>query len=227
MSDVPCAASELSLAELTAEICCMAGHINAARLRESTAGRCEIERGPALAVETARRLACDASVVAIVEGARGEPLDVGRKTRTISTPLRRLLRARDRGCRLPGCANDRYVDAHHIQHWADGGETKPSNLVSLCRFHHREVHEGGVRIAVLDDGALRFVRLDGVDLESTGYMQPLGSWSELRSSHERTDLHIDADTTVPRWCGERLDYGLAVEMLLQLAPASEGVPAGT
>ena len=203
-------------------------HLDAETLREPAAGRCEIERGPALAAETARRLACDASVVAIVENASGEPLDVGRKTRTISTPLRRLLRARDQGCRFPGCANDRYVDAHHIQHWADGGETKPSNLVSLCRFHHREVHEGGVRIVVLDDGALRFVRRDGVDLESTGYMQPRGSWSKLRSSHERVDLRIDAGTIVPRWCGERLDYALAVEMLMDLTPASsDGVPAGT
>jgi hypothetical protein len=80
---------------------------------------------------------------------------------------------------------------------------------------------------VLDDGALRFVRRDGVDVESTGYMQPRGSWSELRSSHERAHLHIDADTTVPRWYGERLDYGLAVDMLLELASASGGVPAGT
>jgi hypothetical protein len=64
-------------------------------------------------------------------------------------------------------------------------------------------------------------------VENTGYMQPRGSWSELRRSHERAELHIDADTTVPRWCGERLDYGLAVEMLLPLAPAPEGVPAGT
>jgi hypothetical protein len=100
-------------------------HVDAETLREGTAGRCELERGPSLAVETARRLACDASVVAVVEGASGEPLDVGRRTRTISTPLRRLLRARDRGCRFPGCANDRHVDAHHIQHWADGGETNP------------------------------------------------------------------------------------------------------
>jgi hypothetical protein len=58
-------------------------------------------------------------------------------------------------------------------------------------------------------------------------MQPRGSWSELRSSHERADLHIDADTTVPRWYGERLDYGLAVEMLLELNSASGSIPAGT
>ena len=126
-----------------------------------TAGCCEIEDGPSIAAETARRLACDASVVALIENDDGEPLNVGRKTRTISAPLRRMLNARDKGCRFPGCANSRYVDAHHIEHWANGGETKPSNLVSLCRFHHRAVHEGGVQIQVLDDGALRFVKLDG------------------------------------------------------------------
>ncbi len=75
--------------------------------------------------------------------------------------------------------------------------------------------------------AMRFLRRDGVNLERTGYMQPHESWSELRSRHERAGLGIDAYTTVPRWYGERLDYGLAVEMLLQVAPASEGVPAGT
>src|SRR5262245_41851194 len=184
-------------------------HVDAETLREHAPGRCELEHGPSLAAETARRLACDASVVAIVEGASGEPLDVGRKTRTISTPLRRLLRTRDKGCRFPGCANDRHLDAHHIRHWANGGETKPSNLISLCRFHHRAVHEEGVRIAVLDDGALRFVRPDGVEV-GTDYTQPLGSWSALRSNH------IDANTAVSRWSGERLDYGLAVEMLMQL-----------
>ena len=72
-----------------------------------------------------------------------------------------LLNARDKGCRFPGCANTRYIDAHHVEHWANGGETKPSNLVSLCRFHHHAVHEGGIRIEILDDGALRFVKPNG------------------------------------------------------------------
>ncbi|MEJ1966585.1 MAG: HNH endonuclease signature motif containing protein, partial [Gammaproteobacteria bacterium] len=61
------------------------------------------------------------------------------------------------GCRFPGCTNRHYVDGHHIKHWANGGETRLSNLVLLCRFHHRQVHEGGVDVQVLDDGALRFV----------------------------------------------------------------------
>jgi hypothetical protein len=84
-----------------------------------------------------------------------------------------------------------------------------------------------VRICVLDDGALRFVTPDGVDLGAADYMQPQGSWRDLRSSHERERIVIDADTAVPRWSGENLDYGLAVEMLVQIAAASGGVPAGT
>lgn len=73
-----------------------------ARLKDSTAGRCELEDGPSLSAETVRRLACDASLVTVIENDQGEPLSVGRKTRTISPALRRALNARDRGCRYPG-----------------------------------------------------------------------------------------------------------------------------
>src|SRR5581483_4081632 len=103
-------------------------HVDAETLQDSVAGRCELEDGPSLAAETVRRLACDASVVTILEDARGEPLNVGRKTRAIPPALQRALRSRDRGCRFPGCPNTRYVDGHHIHHWAHGGETKLSNL---------------------------------------------------------------------------------------------------
>ena len=132
-------------------------HVAAETLRHRAAGCCEIEHGPSIAAESARRFACDASVVTLVEDEDGEPLNVGRKTRIISAPLRRLLTARDKGCRFPGCSNARYIDMHHIKHWANGGETRPSNLVSLCRFHHRAVHEGGFNVEILDDGAFRFV----------------------------------------------------------------------
>jgi Domain of unknown function (DUF222)/HNH endonuclease len=193
-------------------------HVAAETLRDRTAGCCEIEHGPSMAAETARRLACDASVVALIENDDGEPLNVGRKTRTISAPLRRALNARDKGCRFPGCSNTRYIDVHHVQHWANGGETKPSNLVSLCRFHHHTVHEGGIRIEILDDGALRFVKPDGtaVDSIAPGYTQPLGDWTKL-----------PAGTLVNRWRGERMDLGLGVEVLLQQARRAKDVPAGT
>jgi len=129
--------------------------------------RCEFEDGPAIAAETARRLACDCSVVRISEDDEGNPLDVGRKTRSIPPALSRALRSRDQGCRFPGCCNKRYTHGHHIQHWANGGETKLRNLISLCYFHHRLVHEGGWSIQVLDDGAFRFLKPNGDALDTS------------------------------------------------------------
>ncbi|MBL8269256.1 HNH endonuclease, partial [Steroidobacter sp.] len=137
-------------------------HVDAETLRDSTAGQCGYEDGPSVSAETCRRLSCDCSVVPILENPDGEPLNVGRKTRSIPPALHRALKSRDRGCcRFPGCPNTRYLDGHHIKHWAHGGETKLSNLVSLCRFHHRQVHEGNVEVHVLDDGAIRFTAPNG------------------------------------------------------------------
>jgi hypothetical protein len=105
-------------------------------------GRSELEDGTRLSAESARRLACDASVVSVVRKQDGTVLDVGRKTRTISPALRRALDVRDRGCRFPGCGR-RFTEGHHVKHWADGGGTSLRNCVNLCRHHHRLVHEGG------------------------------------------------------------------------------------
>ncbi len=116
--------------------------------------------GIRLPVATVRRLACDASVSRVVMSGRSEPLDVGRTTRVISPALRRVLAVRDGGCAFPTC--DRPVgwcDAHHIRHWADGGETKPSNLVLLCRRHHAMTHDG-FRIEIVE-GLPTFRRPDG------------------------------------------------------------------
>jgi hypothetical protein len=180
-------------------------HVAEETLRARTAGCCEFEHGPSMAAETARRFACDASVIAMIESDEGEPLNVGRKTRTISTPLRRVLNARDNGCRFPGCCNSRFIDAHHIEHWANGGETRPDNLVSLCRFHHRAVHEGGVRIERLDDGALRFVKPDGAAID-LGYV----------ASHPHAVWQPDLAASTPSsWRGDRMDYGLALDILFQ------------
>jgi hypothetical protein len=226
-------------------------HVSAETLRDKEAGCCEIEEGPSIAAETARRLACDASVVAIIENEDGEPLSVGRRTRTISSPLRRFLNARDRGCRFPGCTNTRWVDAHHIHHWANGGETKPSNLVSLCRFHHRAVHEGRVRVVrcelpvdrseagcsaasahngqrrtencLPDDGAIRFERPNGQSFDSVApdHVHPF-DWMQLPTEHEGRGIHINERTAATRWAGESMDYGLAVEVLLHQARRARG-----
>ena len=138
-------------------------HVDSETLRNGTPGRCEIESGPSLAAQTARRLSCDASLISIVEDESGQPLDVGRKTRSIPPAIRRALRSRDAGCRFPGCTHTRFLDGHHIGHWADGAETKLSNLVMLCRFHHRQVHEGRVDVRMLDDArCASLVRKDSI-----------------------------------------------------------------
>jgi hypothetical protein len=99
---------------------------------------------------TSRRIACDASLVVMTHGPDGSVLDVGRKTRTVPPAIRRALDHRDGGCRFPGCGL-RFCDAHHVKHWADGGETRLGNLVLLCRRHHRAVHEEGFRVEIVTD----------------------------------------------------------------------------
>ena len=124
-------------------------------------GRSELEHVGAVHPETARRLACDSSLSRVVTRGRSEPLDVGRRTPVVPPPMRRAVVVRDRHCRFPGC--DRppaWCDAHHVRHWAAGGVTAVSNLVLLCRRHHRLVHEGRFRLE-LADGTPRFTRPDG------------------------------------------------------------------
>jgi hypothetical protein len=112
-----------------------------------------------------RRLSCDASVTRIVLGPRSEPLDVGRRTAVVPGPLRRALIARDRTCRFPGCDRHHgWCDAHHVEHWADGGETALQNLVLLCRRHHRAIHDGGFGLAMEGVHPV-FRRSDGSVLE--------------------------------------------------------------
>jgi hypothetical protein len=191
-------------------------HVDAETLKHDHAGRCELEHGPSVAGETARRLACDASLVAIVENGQGEPLNVGRRTRTIPPAIRRALNVRDRGCRFPGCTFKRHVDGHHVKHWAHGGETKLDNLVTLCRFHHRQVHEGRVEVNILDDGAFRFTRPDGQSFDS---LAPAASeWVP--------EIRITPSTAVTRWQGEALDVGYAVAWMMSRAEKAKNVSAG-
>ena len=129
-------------------------HTDAATLKErGETGRSELD-GVRVSAETSRRMACDAARVAM--GHRdGEVVSVGRRTRTIPPRIRRALEERDRGCRYPGCAS-RFTEAHHVKHWADGGETSLANTILLCRRHHRLVHEGKTRMAMDRDGKAAF-----------------------------------------------------------------------
>ena len=122
-----------------------------------------------LPLETVRRLGCDGNLIALVDDDRGRPLALGRKRRVVSPALKKTLLARDRGCTFPGCHRTHYVDAHHLEHWSNGGKTELSNLTLLCSYHHHLLHEGGFSIRRLDDGALEFHRADGRSIPRTGY----------------------------------------------------------
>jgi hypothetical protein len=135
---------------------------------EGRAGRrCELDEAGTIAPEAAPRLACDAIVSRVIVGPRSQPLEVGRRTPVVPPAVRRALAVRDGGCRFPACDRPQaWCDAHHVVHWADGGETSLSNLVLLCRPHHRIVHAGfGLQMI---DGRPVFRRPDGSVLEDRG-----------------------------------------------------------
>lgn len=193
-------------------------HVDVESLASAAAGRCECEGGPAIAAETARRLGCDASLLTVVER-DGEPLHVGRRTRTIPPAIRPALQARDDGCRFPGCTHRRFVDAHHVRHWANGGETRLANLVSLCRFHHRLVHEGGFGVERLDGGHFRFTAPSGrvisaCDGAEAGTNVPADGEEKLRAAHAASGPTIGPESAVPGW--RRVDHGPAVDGVLSL-----------
>lgn len=110
-------------------------------LRGALAELPEID-GSSVDPNTIRRLTCDAGIIPMVLGSEAEPLDVGRKTRTIPAAMRRALEHRDHGCTWDGCtAPMSWCDAHHIVHWANGGSTSLENTTLLCRRHHTATHE--------------------------------------------------------------------------------------
>jgi hypothetical protein len=143
--------------------------IAARELRRGSDATGELDHAGPVPAATARRLACDASLMRVVLSARSEPLDVGRRTSVVPPSLRRAVVVRDGGCRFPGC--DRpppWCDAHHVDHWADGGATSLANLLLLCRRHHRLVHRPGGFGLRLVGGLPVFRRSDGSVLEGRG-----------------------------------------------------------
>jgi Domain of unknown function (DUF222)/HNH endonuclease len=183
-------------------------HTDEQALTADADGDCELADGSPLAPETARRLACDASVVRN-----------GHRSRTIPSAIRRALERRDRGCCFPGCENRRFVDAHHVEHWAQGGETTLDNLVLLCRRHHRAVHEGGYRV----DQEGRFYYPWGTEIPPVPRL-PAGDPDELVAAN--STLAID-DRSYHLSGSESFDLDYAVLALITIerrAAASHGDP---
>ena len=183
----------------------------------------------------ARRLACDASLLVVQEDEVGNVLDIGRKTRIIPPAMTRALMIRDGGCQFPGCCETRYTEGHHIKHWADGGETKLDNLVTLCRYHHRELHKGSFFLSLKPEStSKRFVErlcfskvdryFDSPYNRSEDYVIAANPAKFTCACCDPSDLSktlprliynsIDEKTAVTKWAGEGMDLGMAVDGLL-------------
>jgi hypothetical protein len=135
-------------------------HMRESASVEAMPAGADIEGGPVIAQETAERLRCESRTQTVVEDASGEPLALGRMSRFPSAAMLRQLRYRDVGCTFPGCGSVRFVKAHHIVWWRHGGRTDLGNLVLVCTFHHKLLHERGWTVA-RRDGAVRWFQPDG------------------------------------------------------------------
>ncbi len=161
--------------------------------------RSHLDDGTRVAAETCRRVSCDASRVRVTHAPDGSVLDVGRKTRTIPPALRRALETRDRGCRFPGCGLH-FTDAHHVEHWADGGETNLGNVILACRVHHRLLHEGGWRVVWWGAGRPVFIDPRGREHFDGGWMPPApGNADALMAANRRRGVEPDWRTASARW----------------------------
>jgi hypothetical protein len=133
-------------ADALIDICTSGAHQPARVVLHIEADHASVEDGPAVPHSVARFLSCDSQVARLTER-DGTPLDVGRARRLVTGRLRHAMQTRDRSCRFPGCGVPaRHTHAHHIEHWMDGGRTDLGNVISLCGFHHRGLHNGAYRI---------------------------------------------------------------------------------
>ena len=188
-------------------------HVDADTLANDADGRCHLEDGPRLAPETARRLACDASLVVMVDDADGNPLAASNKTRTIPASVRRAVHARDQRCAFPAC--DRPIaQIHHIVYRSRRGATVLTNLAGVCWFHHRLVHEGGYTAELGEDGRPRFFRPDGklIDPAPTVAIDP--DDGGIEGANLDHGLEIECDTVAGGWCGDTLDASLATDNIM-------------
>jgi hypothetical protein len=177
---------------------------------EATDSRCYVEGGAPLAAGAARRLGCDAEVVAVTER-NGLPIDVGRKQRIVPERLRLALHVRDRFCRFPGCGVPaRRTEAHHYEHWALGGGTDLDNLLLLCGFHHRRHHAGAFRIRKTADG-FSFETDDGHVIQPP----PRDPITLARNPD------IGPSTPEALWGGAEMEFGYAVDVIWDACELAE------
>jgi hypothetical protein len=185
--------------------------------------RCHVEHGSGLPASVARRLGCDTELVAVVER-DGVPIGVGRSRRVVTGRLRHALQVRDRHCRFPGCGVPAsHTHGHHIRHWADGGRTELRNLLSLCGFHHRRLHDGEYTVAAGSKGTFRFVTAQGkpiADPDAPPLVTTPGT-ADLRTLLHSTEP-ITASSAYAPDAGMRLDLSYITGVLSDACAARAG-----
>jgi hypothetical protein len=126
----------------------------------------------AISAADALMWACDAQVTRVITDAASRPLDVGRTVRITPPWIRKALLVRDKICAFPDCGRPpSWCDPHHVVHWTNGGQTALSNLVMLCRRHHRLIHHKRFSVEMVD-GLPRFHRADSTVLEAADRAPP-------------------------------------------------------
>jgi len=169
-----------------------------------------------VSAETSRRLACDAAVVEVVENAASRVVRTERRTRSVPTGMRRTLEVRDQHrCAFPSCTPTRFLDAHHIEHGADGGATELSTLALLCRRHHTLVHEYGYRIE-RDTRGTQFVAPGKRPTRQPLPESPSAPLERLAEAHADRGLSLGALSLMPQnWDGARADHAWIVGVMCQ------------
>ncbi|GAA1849285.1 hypothetical protein GCM10009772_28220 [Pseudonocardia alni subsp. carboxydivorans] len=177
-------------------------------------GTARLAGGPEIAASTAERLACDARARVLLTDRAANRMYLGRSRRLASPAQIAALTADGGGsCRFPGCHHTRHLHAHHVRHWLRGGSTDIDNLVLLCSFHHRLVHDHGYLVLRPPGEDWLFHRPDGTPVEATGRLLD-GSAESLVERNTRARLRIDRSTLTPDWYGDRLDPEPILDALL-------------
>jgi len=171
--------------------------------------RCHVEDGPTISVPAAQMIACTATLSWMRHDRAGQVLALGRRRRRPNAAQRRAARERDRcRCRFPGCESRR-ADLHHIVHWIHGGRTDLDNLISVCPWHHKLIHDRGYLIAIQPDGGFAFYAPDGTALPNSPPLPPPDG--PIGSAHS---AEITPETIIPPWYGEKLDLDHALYICL-------------
>lgn len=177
-----------------------------------------------MSARTLWRLACSARLTLAVDH-DGHPADLGRAQRAPDARLRRLLLARDRTCRFPGCGATRYLHAHHVQFWSDDGPTDLDNLVLLCNSHHRIVHQQHWELRPVGPGRWTF-HAPGTGRARPWAQQLPGASAEALTAtdltaaarahaHDLAPAARDRLLQPPHWHGDNYDHSMTVGLLVE------------